>query len=209
MTTIPTTTPTPTVARATAWDRGRLVNVLSAAFADDPVFTWIEPDPTRRAAILPATFGAFAAAFARHETTDLVRIDGAAAGAALWAPPGVEPVHPDDADLIGEAMGVYTPEAQARIGALMAAFEAAHPKEPAWYLNFLGVTPARQGLGLGSALLRPVLHRGDVAGHGAYLEATSERNRALYERHGFRCVGDIPLPDGPTVYAMGRKPVRP
>jgi ribosomal protein S18 acetylase RimI-like enzyme len=209
MTTISTTTSTPAVARATAWDRGRLVNVLSAAFAEDPVFTWIEPDRTRRAAILPVTFGAFAAAFARHETTDLARIDGAAAGAALWAPPGVEPIHPDDAGLIDEAIGAYTPEAQERNGALMAAFEAAHPHEPAWYLCFLGVTPGRQGLGLGSALLRPVLHRCDVAGHGAYLNATSERNRALYERHGFRCIGDIPLPDGPTAYAMWRKPVRP
>jgi hypothetical protein len=51
-----------------------------------------------------------------------------------------------------------------------------------------------------------VLDAADRAGEAAYLEATSSRNRALYERHGFTCIGDLGLPDGPTVYALWRTP---
>lgn len=81
-----------------------------------------------------------------------------------------------------------------------------HPDEPAWYLQFLAIDPVVQGLGLGTRALRGVLERADAAGEAAYLEATSERNRALYLRHGFHDIGQIALPDGPTLHAMWRDP---
>jgi GNAT superfamily N-acetyltransferase len=68
-------------------------------------------------------------------------------------------------------------------------------------------TRVAQGAGLGGALRAPILARCDRDGVPAYLEATSDRNRALYERHGFRVRGAIPLPDGPRVWAMWRDPV--
>ena len=43
-----------------------------------------------------------------------------------------------------------------------------------------------QGRGLGGALLGFLCDRADGAGLPAYIEATSGRNRALYERFGFR-----------------------
>lgn len=55
-------------------------------------------------------------------------------------------------------------------------------------------------------MLGEVLDTADRAGQPAYLEATNQRNRALYERHGFRHVGDLTLPAGPTAYAMWRDP---
>src|SRR3546814_20566016 len=85
-------------------------------------------------------------------------------------------------------------------------FGAVHPHEPAWYLQFLGVAAAHQGHGHGSTLLREVLAGADAAGEAAYLEATTQRNRALYERHGFRYISDLELPDGPTSYALWRDP---
>jgi len=36
--------------------------------------------------------------------------------------------------------------------------------------------------------------------------ATSARKRGLYERHGFACVRDLTLPDGPAAFAMWREP---
>lgn len=137
-------------------------------------------------------------------------MDGPAAGAALWVPPGVAAVHDDDAAELEARMGVLDPTALSRAAACTDAFAAVHPAEPAWYLNFLGVAPGQQGRGIGSALLRSVLAQCDVGGEAAYLEATSERNRALYERHGFRVLREIPLPDGgPTSYAMWREPIMP
>ena len=40
----------------------------------------------------------------------------------------------------------------------------------------------------------------------AYLEATSERNKQLYLRHGFEVTGEIKLPDGPRMWPMWRTP---
>jgi GNAT superfamily N-acetyltransferase len=81
-----------------------------------------------------------------------------------------------------------------------------HPAEPSWYLGLLGVDADRRSRGLGSALLRDTLAVVDLARQPAYLEATSPRNRVLYERHGFRHLADVPLPGGPTAYAMWRDP---
>ena len=81
-----------------------------------------------------------------------------------------------------------------------------HPVEPHWYLGFLGVQPAVQGSGLGSALLRATLIGVDEAHHAAYLEATSPQNRRLDERHGFEVVRELPLPGGPSLFAMWRSP---
>lgn len=188
-------------------DRANVVDVLSAAFAHDPVFEWMLPDPAARAAHLPGIFHAFATVFARHDQTRVVPgSDGTVVGAALWAPPGNEPVHPDDGELLGECIAQLPGVALERSASLMALFEQHHPHEPLWYLQFLGVDPTSQSRGHGSELLVAVLDRCDRNGEAAYLEATSARNRGLYERHGFVVTADLPLPDGPTVYAMHRTP---
>jgi ribosomal protein S18 acetylase RimI-like enzyme len=81
-----------------------------------------------------------------------------------------------------------------------------HPAGDLWFLPLLGVDPVAQGRGLGSALLRHGLAACDRDGLPAYLEATNPRNRALYERHGFR-VGDvIQAGSSPPMRAMLREP---
>jgi hypothetical protein len=57
-----------------------------------------------------------------------------------------------------------------------------------------------------TSLLRAVLDRADREGSPAYLEATSRRNRALYERHGFVTIGELTVADCPPLYAMWRPP---
>jgi GNAT superfamily N-acetyltransferase len=80
------------------------------------------------------------------------------------------------------------------------------PAEPHLLLQILAVMPEEQGRGVGSALMRTVLERADREGLPAYLEATSDRNRALYERHGFEYRGPLRVPGGPTLNAMWREP---
>jgi GNAT superfamily N-acetyltransferase len=206
--TTPTTPSTPSVARATGWDRGGVVAALAAAFADDPVFAWIEPDRTSLHAALPVLFDGWATMFARHDASAIARVAGAGVGAALWAPPGAVFTE-EDGTALDDGVAALAPDAADRLATCLDLFGAHHPEEPAWYLGFLGVVPDHQGTGVGSALLRQVLHRCDERGDAAYLEATSPRNRALYERHGFRMRDEIDLPDGPTAYAMWRRPVMP
>jgi hypothetical protein len=55
-------------------------------------------------------------------------------------------------------------------------------------------------------LLWSVLEAADRQGEPAYLEATSPRNRALFERHGFAVVDELRTGDCPPVWAMWRRP---
>jgi ribosomal protein S18 acetylase RimI-like enzyme len=196
----------PLLRRAIDDDGTDVARILAAAFMDDPVFQWLVPEAAERAPMLAPLFAVFTGAFARHDETHVAVVGEAVAGVSMWSPPGVAPVHADDEASLGEALVGITGEHMARVATCMEIFDAAHPHEPAWFLQFLGVDPRAQGAGVGSVLLREVLARADAAGEAAYLEATSPRNRALYERHGFRCVGELRLPDGPAAYAMWRDP---
>ena len=74
---------------------------------------------------------------------------------------------------------------------------------------WVGVRPGFQRQGLGSALMRPTFERCDTEDVPAYLEASSERSAALYERLGFVHLGILKLPDGaPPVWPMRRPPGR-
>jgi GNAT superfamily N-acetyltransferase len=89
----------------------------------------------------------------------------------------------------------------------LAVIQKHHPTVPHWYLYYLATTAHRQSTGIGSALMRPVLQTCDEQGIPAYLEATTERNRALYLRHGFVPAEPLPLPrGGPVLYPMWREP---
>jgi RimJ/RimL family protein N-acetyltransferase len=100
------------------------------------------------------------------------------------------------------ALGTRLPRARR----LQKLFEANHPHEPHYYIRYLGVATRFQGHGLGTALLRPTLDRCDREGVPAYLEASSERSAALYERLGFVHLGELRVPNGPRFWPMRRPP---
>ena len=58
---------------------------------------------------------------------------------------------------------------------------------------FAATDPPHQGQGRMGGLLRAVCRVADAARLPAYLETGGERNRAVYERFGFVCVGTYTL----------------
>jgi len=164
------------------------VRVLTAAFADDPLQDWLRP------ASRDSLFRPLVQVSAAHGEL-AVSADGAAAAVWLRRPAG--PPAP---------AGDPLPDGWARLRTFLELTEARHPAGPEHlYLVFLGVLPAARGRGLGGGLLRERLAPADAEGVPAYLEASSRRSRALYERYGFRDTGDpIQLPDGPCVWPMWR-----
>jgi hypothetical protein len=53
--------------------------------------------------------------------------------------------------------------------------------------------------------MRPGLEEIDAAALPSYLESSTPRSRALYERHGFAVTGEMNLPrEGPPVWLMWR-----
>jgi ribosomal protein S18 acetylase RimI-like enzyme len=191
------------VRKANSEERPALAATLAAAFQDDPVFGWLLPEPRRRAAILPAAFDFFLRRVCMpHEETYTVDGNG---GACVWLPPGTW--HQGVLDQLMlvpgffRAFGRYTPRALRGLAAL----EKGHPQDPHHYLVFVGVEPASQGQGLGSKMMHPVLSRCDAEGMAAYLEASTPRNRALYERHGFAVTEEARVGRGaPPVWRMWR-----
>jgi GNAT superfamily N-acetyltransferase len=199
---------TTVIRTATRADREPIASVLSVAFQEDPAFRWVIPDAERRRRVLPAFFGLFFDAFARHGENrvapGLPQISGVA-GAALWAPPG-PPIADEDVEAFSAGLAALAGVDAGRLSEIDRLLAEQHPEEPCWYLQFAGVDPAFQGRGIGSALMAPVLQHCDDVGLPAYLDATSPRNRRLYERHGFEVVGEIQLPGGPPLWSMWREP---
>ena len=123
-------------------------------------------------------------------------------GAALWLRPGVEA----DGESLGELMQRALPEEdQEKVFDFLDQVDEYHPHEPLWHLPMIGVDPTRQGMGLGSALLAHALAVVDGETKPAYLEASSERSRDLYARHGFEVIGTIQAADSPPMFPMLRK----
>jgi ribosomal protein S18 acetylase RimI-like enzyme len=190
ITTHTTPRPTPTEDQAVA--------VLVGAFAADPVIRWVYPDPVRYLEWFPTLVRVLGAP-AFDETTVGVTDDDA--GVALWVRPGSGP---DDEALGALVADSVDAERHDEAFAFLEQVGEHHPDTPVWYLPFIGVDPCHQGRGHGSALLASGLARVDEDGSPAYLEASTVRNRALYERHGFEVVGEIRAGDSPPLWPMLR-----
>jgi len=194
-------------AQAGPGDMAEVVQTLTDAFAVDPHLDWFMRADAGRDAARHAFFRLL-----MGEGLAQGRIDRPAGGgaAAVWMPfSWLGPT-----GLFDELRGLpvmLRASGLARFGRLMAIradLDRHHPmdREHA-YLWFLGVAPAAQGRGVGSALLRAANARHDAAGLPAYLETGTTRNVALYERHGFTVISQHKArPDAPNMWSMWREP---
>jgi len=188
---------------AIAQDVHRLKGMLAEAFFDDPVFAWLMPEDDKRHARLRRYFGVdllhYSLPRGRVWTT------GDLLGAALTLPPGKWRVPPLTSLMQGSAFGLHMPRA-ARMGATMEWRHAHELRVPHYYVRDIGVHPESQGRGLGSALMAPTLERCDRERVPAYIEASSERSAALYERLGFQHVKELRVGGSPPLWLMIRQP---
>jgi ribosomal protein S18 acetylase RimI-like enzyme len=194
--------------RATEADRERVIDCLSAAFADDPVMCWIGRRDAKRDAGRRSMF-TFLVGTLGIPGSELWTA-GDYSAAALWVPP-------ERADLklpwwrevaLFPTVVKFTGfSGLARVDAFRKAADAHHPKDRAhFYLMTIGVDPKFQGQGLGSALLEATLAKIDAKGLPSYLESSSPKNVPLYQRHGFSVTKEFrPAPDGPPLWGMLRE----
>jgi GNAT superfamily N-acetyltransferase len=181
-------------------DARAAIDVIVLAFAADPMTRWTWPQPHQYLAAMPDISRAFGGGAFTHGGADCT--DGCS-GAALWLPPGV---HPDNARM-DEIFGrTASPDARKHMPSLFEQMSRSHPAEPHWYLPLIGVDPARQGKGLGDALMAHACARCDRAGQLAYLESSNPRNISLYRRHGFEELGTIQAGASPALVPMLRRP---
>lgn len=197
--------PAGAVRKAAAGDTQRLAAALARAFYDDPPTCWVLRDDSRRLSQLERSFAlSLRKIFLAQD--ECYTTDGIGAG-AIWASPGKWHLGLLRQLRLTPALALINGRAVARLLQAVNAAESNHPKELHYYLAFLGVEPKLQGKGIGSALLRQVLDRCDRERLPAYLEASTPRNRALYERNGFKVIEEFLLGTGsPPLWRMWRAP---
>jgi ribosomal protein S18 acetylase RimI-like enzyme len=184
------------VRRATRREIPELAAVLARAFVRDPFFSWLAGEASERNQRMRDGWTGIlrfaSAGLSETWTTD------AWSGVAIWIPPGRAASSLIESIRLTPALARMTTWRRLRLAS--AAIETLeehrhrHAPQPHYYLSALGVEPERQGEGIGSRLIAPVLAAADAAAAPAYLETATGRNVLLYERHGFEVVEELILP---------------
>jgi ribosomal protein S18 acetylase RimI-like enzyme len=193
------------IRKMTVADCPEVARVQARAFFDDPLQVWALPDASTRLSILEQVFELLSrySSVPRGESYT----DESLATAAFWVPPGPYALSREAADAMTPMLDLLGDDANDRFRAAEDAMREHRPSALHFYLQGLGTDPARQGEGLASSAMQPVLARCDAEGIPAYLESTKERNVGFYEGHDFtvtRCV-EIAL-GGPPLWLMWRAP---
>lgn len=185
-------------------DVGPLADVLVRSFDSDPVLRWSYPGARSREFWGRRFFAWQLGRWLQHDVSWTTPDRG---GAALWALPNRWSENAADTARAFWSSGIGILPRAPRVLRGLTQVERRHAGfPPHLYLAVLGVDPSRQGLGLGSLLLRPGLDLCDKEGLPAYLETGKERNVSFYTRHGFVVRDEMVLPKGPRIWFMWREP---
>lgn len=181
--------------------------MLARAFYDDPVMMYLLPEDTARVKLLPRMFTTLIRHhFISRGGSEVASRGGTIGGATLWDPPGQRKSSRLEELRMMPSM-MWNLRSRARQSqALMDVMEENHPEEPHWYLMVIGSDPSVRGSGFGQALMRSRLDLCDGERAPAYLEASKEELLPYYSRFGFEQIGEIQVPDGPTMWPMWRAP---
>tara|TARA_B110000196_G_C20902825_1_gene546719 strand:+ start:283 stop:732 length:450 start_codon:yes stop_codon:yes gene_type:complete len=123
-------------------------------------------------------------------------------GASLWHPPGVQ----FNPEVLSSSFADIPEERIENVLEFFNKMGNFHPNEDHWYLPFIALDPSKQGMGLGSLILKEALQVIDEQGKIAYLESSNPKNISLYLRHGFEVIGEIQVGSSPVVTPMIRNP---
>ena len=182
---------------ATSGEIGELAAVLARAFARDPFYTYLAGDASERQQRMRDGWTGILRFTSDNLSTTYTTDDHA--GVALWHPPGYTGAgFIDSLRLLPSVSRLAGGYGRLReVSRAVAALEERrrqHVPMPHYYLSALGVEPDRQGEGIGTALMQPVLERADREQRPCYLETAVARNVLLYERQGFAVVEELTLP---------------
>jgi ribosomal protein S18 acetylase RimI-like enzyme len=183
--------------------------LLTGAFMDDPLQTYVFPDPQERTQRSAAQF----ATIVRHGfLCGEVLVTADMSGVSAWMPPG-KVVTFEDASRAGfqQLPDLMGKEAFERLGGVLDYLSDVHQKgmpPKHWYLTIVGVRPDQRGRGQGAALLAPIMRRADAAGVPICLDTAQPKVRPLYERLGFRvAVETVDPTSGVRFWTYQRDPV--
>jgi GNAT superfamily N-acetyltransferase len=190
--------------------------MLARAFADDPMWSFLTPDPADRPKKSAWALEHWARILAPLGASWVALDDaGAITGAALWFPPGKFDVS------LGRMLraGYYRMPVDLGFRWMLRAWGvlregvshqvAMMRREPHWVLDVLGVDPATQGSGVGRALIETGLRLADNQRAPSFVVTHKKRNVAFYQRFGFILLDEYQVGGGgPIAYSL-RRPSNP
>ncbi|MFJ1706045.1 GNAT family N-acetyltransferase [Kitasatospora sp. NPDC088346] len=183
-------------------DVDAMVDALTTAFFDDPLWGPAFPDAGRRAVQAAAMWRLYVTSALRYPWT---LVTPAVESVAVLIPPGGTELAPEDEEALEPLLTeVAGPEVARAIGVVCEQLEAARPTGPHFYLTLLGTHRDHRGKGLGMGLLAEALTRVDALGAPCYLESSNPANDVRYGRHGFVPHGRVALASGHAVTTMWR-----
>ena len=178
------------------------------AFEGDPMTIWMIPDAAKRANLRYAF--EMILRVAAQGGAEAYTTSAACEGVAVWMPAGTK-------QSMGMLMQAGYPYLPLRCGwrylwldgRSMAYCEKLKKKyAPArhCYLAALAVDPERQGKGIASALIKPMLEKLDGEKMPCYVETQNMKNVAMYTHFGFKLVHQAKMPGGDhPIYLMLRQ----
>lgn len=189
--------------RATPDDGGIVTEIISLAFATDPLWSRALRGPTEQTDPHTLFWRLFVDGALRYPWTWLTESGEAT---SIWIPPGGTEMSPEQEDRLVALAREHLGAGADDFVDLLARFDAAHPRtEPHYYLSLLGTHPAHRGRGIGMWLLAHDLELIDAEHLPAYLESSNPANDRRYVSVGFEAVGQFSYPgNGPVVTTMWR-----
>jgi len=161
-----------------------LTALLCETFADEPVLRWLFPSPAERRAAAEGWFWRMLIA--------------AAWGGEIWEAGEAEAVAVWCNEPVVSAAGGHAAQLEALLGHEI---ERRAPAESHVVLAALAAAPQRRGLGLGRAVLRPVLERE----RSVFLSTSWPGAVAFYEHLGFAVTGSFSIAAGPRIWTLHRR----
>jgi predicted N-acetyltransferase YhbS len=175
----------PTVRQAIASEVPAIAQLLSRAFAEDPIERWCLACRGYRAVL----------------KLEFLEVGGQIAPEGwLWVADPLRGV----AAVVNPVLTEYGGDPR-RVTTFWEWVESHRPDVPHWYLDFIAVDPDNRGSGCGGLLLQSGLARVDGGTESVFLITGNPRTVPWYERFGFRTLISEGAPDdGPRVWFMIR-----
>jgi ribosomal protein S18 acetylase RimI-like enzyme len=186
-------------------NRQLVADILTQAFADDPLLNWFaNPSGARPGAIrklLTMIADVSVSAAETYVTADRN-------GVVIWEPPGKQIISFIQGPLMPiKLMQVVGMRHIKKITEFLLYIESQRPRDPHMHLSFIGVRPESQRHGLGGLLLEPMLQHCATNGLPVYLENSQEKNLSFYEKRGFEITKEWQCRGArPTVWLMIKHP---
>jgi len=177
-------------------DLDRAVQVQSAAFQDDPLWQYLDPDAQTRRRRLHKFFRPFFKFSIRNQQA--YGAGDGLEGVAVWSLP-VQPVKWSAVLLAGFPRLVFDPfmvqfVRAGKVFSQFARMQKQYAPDLHYYLETISVLPSAQGRGVASRLVKPFLDQADQQSVSVYTETMTPSNVGLYEHYGFKTMEDYRVP---------------